>query len=223
MNIRHRLLSLLVITGLASCGTGDKAAQSSKKSDSEIKPTVTVPPPPEFYEGTPYWEVQSRQWPPVLEWTLGDDGEHTFDSLNLRVTGEALQNHIPGPKSTEHPLMCWFELTVRPIPKRLIGYSFTVDSVVFFDPIKQRQFPGLPMLSVERYTQKGVVRTRFGNNVARPLSPDLQENQQLVPTLFITSIDKKTIIVTMEPLTVPFVREVKTEPIPTDSMKWGPS
>lgn len=207
---------------LVGCGSEDPS-QVSKKSDVEIKPTVHVPEPTKHYEGTPYWLVQSKNWPPLLEWSVGPDGEHTFDSLTLRLSGTVIQSFVSGPKSKDHPIMCWIDLVVRPIPRQLVGYSYNMDSVIFRDPVKKKTLPALPMLSIERYTELGVVRTRFSNNLSFVYTPDLVENQQLEPIVYITSVDKKSIKVTMTPMTVSFISEIKPEDTPIDSLKWGPS
>jgi len=219
-----RLLAALA-AGLvvSSCSGGDKKPEVSKKGDVDSKPTVYVPKPTQHYEGTPYWLVQSKTWPSLMEWTLGPEGERSHDSLSLRLSGTVVQSFVSGPKGKDHPIMCWFELTVRPIPKQLVGYAFNIDSVIFHDPIKKKFLPRLPMLSSERHTELGVVRTRFANNMAFIHSPDLDENQPLDPIIYLTSVDKKTIKITMPPLNVSFIKEIEPQEIPTDSLKWGPS
>jgi hypothetical protein len=207
---------------LFSCG-GDEPSQGTKKDDEAAKPSVFVPEPTKHYEGTPYWLVQSKNWPPLLEWELGPDGEHTYDSLSLRLSGTVIQSFVSGPKSKDHPIMCWLDLTVRPIPKQLVGYTYRIDSVVFHDPVKSKTLPALPMLSLERYTEAGVVRTRFSNNLSFVYTPDLVENQPLQPIVYVTSVDKKSIKIKMPPMNVSFLTELKQEEIPLDSMKWGPS
>lgn len=216
------IIALAVVA--ATCGGGDKSPEIAKKpGDSEIKPTVHVPKPVQHYEGTPYWQIQSKNWPAIVEGTADADGYYTYDSLSLRLSGEVLQNFIDGPASKEHPLMCWIELTARPIPRQLVGYSCLVDSVVFVDPIKNKRFPRLPMLSTERHTEMGVVRTRFSNNLAFPYTPQIEENQPLQPIVYISSVDKKSFQISMSPLNVTFLRELKPETLPTDSLEWGPS
>jgi hypothetical protein len=79
------------------------------------------------------------------------------------------------------------------------------------------------MLSVERYTEAGVVRTRFSNNLSFSHTPDLVENQPLEPIVYVTSVEKKSLKITMPPMNVSFLMELKQEEIPLDSMKWGPS
>lgn len=219
----HILPAVLLLLSLSACGTEKTEPESAAKTDHTVKPTVTVPPPVQFYEGTPYWLTQSAQWPSFMEGALDPDGEFVKDSLILRLSGTALQSFISGPKGKEHPLMCWFELSVRPIPRKLIGYSFNIDSVVFHDPIKKKRLPALPMLSAERHTEMGVVRTTFTNNLAFLHTPDLEENQPLEPTVFLTSVDKKTMKITMAPITISFLREIKPTETPTDSLEWGPS
>lgn len=214
---------LTVALLLAACGGEEEPATSGAKKDVEIKPTVHVPPPVEHYEGTPYWLIQSKNWPAVMEWTMGAGGEYTHDSLTVRLSGTVVQNFISGMKDNKNPIMCSFELTVRPVPRKLVGYSYLIDSVSFYDPIKKVRLPSLPMLSSERHTEKGVVRTRFSNNLAKIVSPDLQENQLLEPTVYITSVDKKMMKVSVSPINVTFIKEIKPEIIPTDSLKWGPS
>ncbi|HWO58369.1 MAG TPA: hypothetical protein VNN55_12490 [bacterium] len=221
--MRPRASILLLTLLLAACGSEKTAPESTAKTEHAVKPTVTVPPAPQFYEGTPYWLTRSAHWPAVMEWTLGPEGEYVFDSLTLRLSGKVLQSFISGPKGKEHPLMCWFDLSVRPIPRKLIGYSFNIDSVVFHDPIKKRRLRSLPMLSSERHTEMGVVRTTFSNNLAVLYTPDLEEDQPLEPTVYITSVEKKTIKVTMAPITCTFLRQIKPEETPTDSLQWGPS
>jgi hypothetical protein len=54
-------------------------------------------------------------------------------------------------------------------------------------------------------------------------SPELEEGQPLEPTVYITSVQKKTLKITMAPVNVSFIKEIKPEVIPTDSLKWGPS
>jgi hypothetical protein len=114
-------------------------------------------------------------------------------------------------------------LTVKPIPRKLVGYSYNLDSVIFHDPVKHKHLPALPMLSIERFTEAGTVRTKFSNNLSFVHTPDLVENQLLEPTVFITTVDKKSFRIKMEPMTVTFLRELKPEEIPTDSLQWGPS
>lgn len=158
-----------------------------------------------------------------MHWSIGPDGEYTHDSLVMRLSGTVVQSFVAGPKGKEHPIMCWFELTVRPIPKQLVGYAFNIDSVIFFDPVKQVKLPTLLMLSSERHSELGVVRTRFSNNMARVYSPELEEGQALQPTVYITSVEKKSLSVTLAPMNISFIKEIKPEAIPTDSLKWGPS
>lgn len=220
---RRTLLIGLLAATLASCGGEEKKPESSKLPGIAGKPDVFIPPPVEHYDGNPYWLEQSKNWPALLEWTIGPDGAYTQDSLNVRLTGTVIQSFVSGPKSKDHPIMCWFELTVRPMPKRLIGYSLIIDSVIFYDPVKKVNLPALPMLSSERYTEKGVVRTRFTNNLATMHTPDLVENQALEPRVYISSVDKKSIKVTMPATNITFLREIAPEEIPTDSLKWGPS
>lgn len=217
------LLAGLLAVALTSCGSQEKAPEASKPSGIAGKPDIHVPPPTEHYDGTPFWLIQSKNWPTLLEWTFGPDGEYTQDSLNVRLSGTVIQSFVSGPKSKDHPIMCWYELTVRPLPRRLIGYALNIDSVVFYDPVKKITLPSLPMLSSERHTEKGVVRTRFTNNLAVMHTPNLEENQQLEPRIYLTSVEKKAIKITLPPTTVTFLREIAPEEIPTDSLKWGPS
>lgn len=217
------LLAGLLAVALTSCGSQEKAPEVSKPSGIAGKPDIHVPPPTEHYDGTPFWLIQSKNWPTLLEWTFGPDGEYTQDSLNVRLSGTVIQSFVSGPKSKDHPIMCWYELTVRPLPRRLIGYALNIDSVVFYDPVKKITLPSLPMLSSERHTEKGVVRTRFTNNLAVMHTPNLEENQQLEPRIYLTSVEKKVIKITLPPTTVTFLREIAPEEIPTDSLKWGPS
>ncbi len=223
MRKRDYIVVLILAMSCAACGRDDKPSPESVKPEFESKPTVHVPPPVEHYVGTPLWLTKSPEWPAVMEWTLGPDGEYTHDSLVLRLSGAALQSFVAGPKAKHHPIMCWLELTVRPIPKQLVGNSFNIDSVVFFDPIKKKRMPALPMLSSERHSERGVVRTRFSNNMVVIHSPELEEGQPLEPTVFMTSVQKKTLKITMAPINVSFVTEIKPEVIPADSLKWGPS
>lgn len=222
-----RQLGLLITLTLASaaigCGGADKPSPATGKRELEVKPTVHVPPPVQHYEGTPYWLIQSRRWPALLEWSIGPEGEYSHDSLTLRLGGTVVQSFVSGPKSKEHPIMCWFELTVRPIPRPLVGYSFNIDSVIFFDPLKKKYLPALPMLSSERHTDRGVVRTRFSNNLALLHSPNLVEGQPLEPAVYITSVEKKSIKVSLPSMNVSFIKEIKPEGTPTDSLKWGPT
>jgi len=221
---RIGFLFVLTVAALVSgCGSDDKPSPATVKSEEKPEPTVYKPPPLEHYEGTPYWLTQSTTWPAVLELTIGSEAEYVHDSLSLRITGGAVQSFLSGPKGKEHPLMCSIELTVRPVPLQLVGRSFNVDSVVFFDPIKKIRLPALKMLSSERHTEKGVVRTRFTNNMAVVHSPDLTEGQHLEPSAFISTVGGKAIKVAMAPMTVKFLREIKPDAIPTDSLKWGPS
>lgn len=217
------LLGLTLAFFLSACGGGDDGPSIAKKAEEEIKPTVFVPKPTQFYEGTPYWEVQSRTWPQIMEWAMGPDGEYTFDSLTVRLSGTVIQSFVSGPKGKNHPLLCWFDLTVKPLPRRLIATSFNLDSVVFHDPLKKKNMPALPMLSIERYTDFATVRTKFSNNLSFVYTPDIVENQLLEPIVYLTGVDKKSIKIKMAPLTVTFLRELKQEAIPTDSLKWGPS
>lgn len=199
-----------------------KGGQTPTKNDS--KPTVTRPPEIRQYEGTPYWLTRSTTWPDVLRWTVDSTGEHEFDSLFMRIRVEARQSFLAGPKSKEHPLLCWIDLTVRPVPLKLTGYSFIVDSVVCYDPVRRVKIGGLPMLSMERYTEAGTVRTRFSNNMRVVKSPKLTEDQLLELTLHITSVNKKRIEMTMPPVTVKFLRETRPEEFTPDSvLQWGPS
>lgn len=213
----------LLLASAVGCSKSEETAQQPARVPADRTPEVYIPPPVEHYEGTPYWLTQSAKWPALLEWTPSADGELEFDSLGLRISGNVIQSFLSGPKSDEHPIICWFELTVRPIPRKLIGYTFNIDSVIFFDPIKKIKLPTLPMLSSERHSEKGVVRTRFSNNLAFLYTPDLVENQLLEPTVYITTVERKSAKLSLSPLTVTFVREIKPEEIPTDSLRWGPS
>lgn len=217
------LLAGILALGITACGNEEKSAQVAKQADTSAHPGVYIPPQPKHYDGTPYWLEQSKNWPTLQEWTVGPDGEYAHDSLRIRLTGNVIQSFVSGPKSKEHPIMCWFELTARPVPRRLVGYALNIDSVVFYDPVKKITLPALPMLSSERHTENGVVRTRFTNNLARIYTPDLVENQLLEPRVYIGGVDKKHIKVLLPPTTITFLREIAPEEIPTDSLKWGPS
>ena len=219
---RRLLVSLAAGLVVLSCSGDDKKPEVSKKGQIDSKPSVYFPPPTKLYEGTPYWLTQSKEWPSLMEWTLGPESEYTYDSLFLRMTGTVVQSFVSGPKGKEHPILCWFELTVRPIPRDLVGVSFNIDSVIFRDPIKKKYLPRLPMLSIERYTEMGVVRTSFSNNMAFVHTPKVEENQPLEPIVFLTSVEQKTIKITMPPLNITFIREIKPQETPTDSLKWGP-
>lgn len=220
---RNFTITVLAVA-LSACSKEAKVPEvTTSKSPEELKPSIYVPPPTEHYEGTPHWLVKSQTWPTVIEAAVGPDGEYTHDSLVMRVSGEVMQSFISGPKGKDHPIMCWVDLSVRPVPKHLVGRTFNVDSVIFFDPIKKKRLPALPMLSIERHTEKGVVRTRFSNNMAILHSPDLQENQALEPTVYISSVGNKSFRLTMQPMSISFIREIKPEGIPTDSLKWGPT
>jgi hypothetical protein len=221
---RIGILFVLTVAALAiGCGSDDKPSPATVKTEEKPEPTVYKPPPPEHYDGTPYWLTRSNTWPTLLEFDLGSEVEYVHDSLSLRITGSAVQSFLSGPKGKEHPLTCSIELTVRPVPLKLVGRSFNVDSVVFFDPIKKIRLPALKMLSSERHTEKGVVRTRFTNNMAVVHSPDLTEGQPLEPGVYISAVGGKTIKVAMAPMSVKFLKEIKPDAIPTDSLKWGPS
>jgi hypothetical protein len=184
---------------------------------------VIHPPKVEQYDGNPYWLEKSKSWPAVMTWNLDTTGEHELDSLRIRISGAVIQSYIAGSEAKNHPLVCWFELTVRPLPLRLTGWSFNIDSVVYFDPIRKKKIPALKMLSQERYTEKGVVRTRFTNNLAIESNPELTENQPLQPTLYITSVEKKTIVVHMPQTPVSFMREMPRGPAQDTTSTWGPS
>lgn len=222
--MRVKLLFVLSMALLAlGCGSDDKPSPATVKTEEKLNPTVYKPPPPDHYDGTPYWLTRTNTWPAVLELELGSEAECVHDSLTLRLTGDVVQSFLSGPKGKDHPLMCSIELTAKPMPLKLVGRSFNVDSVVFFDPIKKIQLPALKMLSSERHTEKGVVRTRFTNNMAVVHSPDLTEGQPLEPSVFIGAVGGKSIKVAMAPMTVKFLKEIRPEAIPTDSLKWGPS
>ena len=217
-------LAACLLTGCRSEQAGNKTPSESvaKGADSTMG-TVLHPPKVEQYDGTPYWMVQSKNWPAVMTWNVDTTGEYEFDSLRTRLTGAVVQSFLSGPKGKDHPLISWFELTVRPLPLRITGRSFNIDSVVYFDPIRKKQFPAQKMLSQERHTEKGVVRTRFTTNLAIMYSPELTENQLLEPTVYITSVDQKTIIVHTPPIPVGFLKSVEQEPTPDSLIKWGPS
>lgn len=223
IHLPRLLLAGIFAMTFAACSSEEKSAQVAKQADTSAHPGVYIPPKVQHYDGTPYWLVQSTNWPAVQEWTIGADGEYMQDSLRIRLIGSVIQSFVSGPKSTEHPIMCWYELTARPVPRRLIGYALNIDSVIFFDPVKKITLPALPMLSSERHTENGVVRTRFTNNLAKMHTPDLVENQLLEPRVYIGGVGKKVIRVTLPPTTVTFLREFSPEEIPTDSLKWGPS
>jgi hypothetical protein len=221
--LQHSLIAGAIALGISACGGAEKSDQAAKQTDTTSHPGVYIPPQTPHYDGTPYWLVQSKNWPAFQEWAIGPDGEYVHDSLRIRLTGNVIQSFVSGPKSKDHPIMCWFELTARPVPRRLVGYALNIDSVVFYDPVKKITLPALPMLSSERHTESGVVRTRFTNNLARMHTPDLVENQFLEPHIYIGGVDKKQIKVSLQPIPVTFLREVAPTEVPTDSLKWGPS
>jgi hypothetical protein len=232
MNQPIRMVSRIVVVGtlaaclLAACRsdqTGSKTAATPSAKAADTGASVIYPKRVEQYDGTPYWLVQSKNWPAVMTWTLDSTGEYELDSLRARLTGTVIQSWLSGPKGKEHPLISWFELTVRPLPLRITGRSFNIDSVLYFDPIRKKRFPAQKMLSQERFTEKGVVRTRFTTNLAVMYSPELTENQLLEPTVYITSVDTKTIVVHMPPIPVAFLKSVEPSPTPDTLIKWGPS
>lgn len=217
------LPSLVLSMLISGCGKGTETQTESEKPATANKPSVHVPEPTKFYEGTPYWQVQSSNWPALTEGTTDSDGVYQQDSLTLRLTGNVIQSFVSGPKGLAHPIMCWIDLTARPIPKQLIGHSFKMDSVRFYDPLKKKLLPALPMLSLERFTEGAVVRTRFSNNLSFLHTPNLVDSQPLEPTVYLTTVDKKTLKLAMPPMNIRFLYEMKHEGIPTDSLKWGPS
>jgi hypothetical protein len=198
--------------------TSRSASKSSGSSTTVARPANTAG----ADTAAPPWVAVSRRWPDTLRWTLNADDEMTQDGLLFRLRGSAIQSFVGGPKAASHPIMCWFEMTVRPIPTWPVAKGLALDSVVFRDPVRRVRLPALPMLSSERVYEGGTVRTRFTNNLSKRYTPDLTKGQMLEPTAYLTW-DRRTIIVTARPIPIEFVHEAKAPPAIADSLqRWGP-
>jgi len=210
---------IVLFAGVAGCG--DSSRPASKSSGS----SPAVPPPTNAARAdtaAPPWVTASHRWPDTLRWTLNADDEIAQDGLLFRLRGSAIQSFVGGPKAESHPIMCWFEMTIRPIPTWPAAKGLALDSVIFRDPVRRVSLPALPMLSSERVYEAGTVRTRFTNNLAKRYTPDLTHGQMLEPTAYLTW-DRRTIIVTARSIPIDFVYEAKTPPAIADSLqRWGP-
>ncbi|MEW5701090.1 MAG: hypothetical protein AB1792_02510 [Candidatus Zixiibacteriota bacterium] len=169
------------------------------------------------------WVAARRSWPDTMHWVLNAEDEIEKDGLLFRLRSSAIQSFVGGPRAKNHPVLCWFEMTIRPIAEWPLAKGLALDSVVYFDPVRHARLPTLRMLSSERLYREGTVRTRFTNDMAKPCSPELTDGQMLEPTAYFTW-DSRTITVTARPAPIKFVHELPQTPAFEDSLqqKWGP-
>ncbi|HUU45509.1 MAG TPA: hypothetical protein VM118_07210 [Acidobacteriota bacterium] len=176
------------------------------KSDKEETPggSVRVFEQPEAETGEPVWLQPSRNWPDTLHWALDSTWETTVDGFFMRMRMMGWKVFLGGPHADEHPLWCQAETTVRPVPRWEHVRGLTLDSVVFYDPVRSTPIRSLRMLSSRRTHLEGTVRTRFTSDAAVRFTVDLDEGQPLEPTVYF-SWDGRTIVVTTPSIPVQFL------------------
>jgi hypothetical protein len=130
------------------------------------------------------------------------------DDLLLRLRTTVAQDVGGKQFQNERPLRCDVLMTVRLVPEWPLAQGLVLDSIVFHDPVKNRDLRSIPMLAFQRTYDEQTVRTQFLANMgdAYRQSPDLTEGQQLVPTIYL-SWDSRLIIASMPSVTMSYVKE----------------
>ena len=203
--LRYGALMVFLVVALTSCGeeqpetTADQPVTRRAPDTASSTPRVIEP---------AVWTRTMREWPDTVRWTLDSNFTHMADDLRFRLRMDVSQDISEIRFQEEQPLIPEILMIVRPVSQWRFAQGLKLDSVSFYDPVKERYLPAQPMLSWQRVYEDATVRTEFLPNLAEThrISPDLEEGQRLKPTVFFTW-DKRTFIVETPPLTLKFVRD----------------
>jgi hypothetical protein len=153
----------------------------------------------------PDWVAASANWPDTIRWVFDSTFELTTDGLFVRIRPEvgldATTLNFPG----QRPLISRTFVTMRPITVWAQAQGFKLDSLVVYDPVKKKVYPGQPLLSMERGYTENTVRTTFLPNLAILQEPELDEGQPIEVTMYMTW-DRRTIISTFPALPTRYLR-----------------
>jgi len=205
-----RVSSVLLILGLLTAiglGNGCSGSDTSVPEQAASKPAPATAAGAESSEPMPEWIERSRSWPDTIRLVFDSTFETVMDGLLLRLRPEIVQDVSGQQFQNEKPLGCGILMTVRPIPTWPHAKGLVLDSVIFHDPVKNRNLRTMPMLAFQRSYEEQTVRTQFLPNMADALrqSPDLTEGQLLEPTIFL-SWDGRQFIVSEPGIAVTFMR-----------------
>ncbi|MBI3871659.1 MAG: hypothetical protein HY304_01105 [candidate division Zixibacteria bacterium] len=218
---RLRITLLVIVAVAAACSkTSQTKPPKSNQTSGSASPAVASQ--PSGTNANPRWVARSRKWPFAMNWTLDTADEIMQDDLLFRLKGSAIQSFIGGKATPNRPIMCFFEMTLRPVPDWSLARGLVLDSVSLYDPVHKVTLQTLPMLSSERTFEGGTLRTRFSNNLAKMYTPQVDDGQLLDPTVYFTW-DRRTLIVKAQPFPIHYLTKMNTEsPYADTAFHWGP-
>ncbi|MBD3297617.1 MAG: hypothetical protein GF341_03100 [candidate division Zixibacteria bacterium] len=221
------LLAMVTAVLAISCGGGDETA-STPEETATTPPDETSPTTASQESGgdanrefkrPAEWILSMRKWPDTLRWEIDSSFTYTVEDLELRFRVQVVQDLSGTRFQGERPVFPEILMIVSPVPKWDYARHLGIDSLVFYDPIKSRRLPALPILSFQRSYENQTVRTLYNANSATKyrISPDLDDGQPLDPTLYLTW-EERTIIAEFPPITLRHT----LEPVPQEEEEIPP-